>query len=296
MSHFLDTKYKKQSAAITTVIMSLLVLVLFFVGLNYMDPPEEYGIAVNFGTSNVGMGAIQPEAPLKAQSEEIVEEQEEVIEEVVEATEPEVSQEETVVSEDVATQETEESIAIKKALEEKKKADALAEKQRLEEERIEKERQEAIAKQKAEEAEKKKKLDALMGGINNTNGTATGGEGNDNEAGDKGKETGDPYAPSYFGNAGKGSRGVGYGLNGRGKPTGKIFKQECNEYGLVVIRIEVNKQGNVVKTSLDLKNTKNDAPCLVETAKKIAKTYEWEVDNDAPTRQFGFVYINFKQQ
>ena len=36
----------------------------------------------------------------------------------------------------------------------------------------------------------------------------TGGEGDDNKAGDKGQLDGDPYAPSYFGDPGTGSGGV----------------------------------------------------------------------------------------
>ena len=66
----LDTKYKKQSAALTSAIMALIILAMFFVGLRYLDPPIEYGIALNFGTSDVGMGDVQPTEPLKAASQE----------------------------------------------------------------------------------------------------------------------------------------------------------------------------------------------------------------------------------
>jgi len=38
----------------------------------------------------------------------------------------------------------------------------------------------------------------LIGGINKSEGTASGGEGDDNKAGDKGQPDGDPYATSYF--------------------------------------------------------------------------------------------------
>lgn len=262
------------------------MVTIFFVGMRYLDPPEEYGIAVNFGTSDVGMGDIQPNAPLKPASEEIIEEQEEIIETVSAASSE-------AISEEVATQDAEEAIVIKKASD-KKKVDDLAEKKRLEDTRIAKEKQDAIAKKQAEEAEKRKKLDAMIGGINNANGTANGGEGNDNSPGDKGQLNGDPYAPSYFGNDGKGNVGVGYGLNGRGKPTSTTYTQECNEYGLVVVRIEVDRQGNVIKAALDLKYTQNDAPCLVEPAKKIALTFKWPSDNKAPIRQIGYISINFK--
>ena len=66
MFTFLNSEHKRKSAAITTVIMCLLLVAIFFVGMKYLDPPEEYGIAVNFGTSDVGMGDVQPTEPLKA--------------------------------------------------------------------------------------------------------------------------------------------------------------------------------------------------------------------------------------
>jgi len=291
MSNFLDTKYKRKSAAITSVIMSLLLVAIFFVGMTYLDPPEEYGIAINFGTSEVGQGNIQPKATLKAASEE--KNIEEIKDESEPANKPEVLEEETDVSEEVATQDTEEAIAIKKAKEVKRKAEEVAKKAQLEKERIQREKQAEIAKQKAEEEAKRKKLDALIGGINNSEGTETGGEGNDNEAGDKGRITGDPYAPSYFGNGDSG-KGVGYGLNGRGKPTSIIYKQDCNEYGVVVVRIEVDRSGKVIKATPGAKGSTNTAPCLIDPAKKIALSFKWPANATAPTRQIGFVSIKFE--
>ncbi len=293
MAHFLDTKHKKQSAAITTVIMSLLLVLIFFVGLKYLDPPEEYGIAVNFGTSTIGMGAIQPEAPLKAASKEIIEEeQEEIKEEVVETVEPEVSQEETVVSEDVATQETEEAIAIKKATEEKKKAEDLAQKKRLEEARIEKEKQAEIAKKKAAEEAKRKKLDALIGGINNADGTATGGEGDDDKPGDKGKITGDPNASGYYGNGGTGSGGD-YQLGNRKPLLRPKPAYICNEEGLVIVEIEVDVKGRVVKATAGIKGSTNTAACLLSQAKEAALKTTWQPDSKAPSKQIGTIKYRF---
>ena len=73
---YLDTPHKRKSAIATTLVMVLLLFLIFTFGLKYFDPPLEYGIAVNFGTSNVGSGNIQPTEPLKSSSS-----QEEVIEE-----------------------------------------------------------------------------------------------------------------------------------------------------------------------------------------------------------------------
>ena len=102
--------------------MSLLLVLIFFVGMTYLDPPEEYGIAVNFGTSDVGMGDIQPSEPLKSTSEEKLPEKEEV-EETVEQEVTEKASE--AVEEDVATQNNEEAIAIQKKVDAKKKADEI---------------------------------------------------------------------------------------------------------------------------------------------------------------------------
>lgn len=290
MSHLLDTTYKRKSAVITTVIMSLIILALFFVGMKYLDPPEEYGIAVNFGTSDVGMGDVQPEAPLKAASEEIIEEeQEEIIEEVVEPSEPAVTEE---IAEEVATQENEEAIAIKKAAEEKKKADALAEKKRLEEERIEKVKQAEIAKKKAAEEAKRKKLDAMIGGISNADGTATGGEGNDNTAGDKGKITGDPNASGYYGNGGTGSGGD-YQLGNRKPLIRPKPAYNCDEEGLVVVGIEVDKNGKVIKATPGIKGSTNTADCLLSQAKIAALSTKWNPDPKAPSKQVGTIKYRF---
>jgi hypothetical protein len=51
---FLDTTYKKKSTAITAIILIALLWMIFNFGMKYQDPPEEYGIAINFGTSNQG--------------------------------------------------------------------------------------------------------------------------------------------------------------------------------------------------------------------------------------------------
>ena len=270
--------------------MGLLMVVIFFFGMTYLDPPEEYGIAVNFGTSNVGSGAIQPKEILKPSSEELIEE--EVQEEIEELIEPEKIEEANDISEEVATQDNEEAIAIKKAKEEKQKVEEAERKAQLEKERIEKVRLDAIAKQKAEEAAKKKKLDALIGGINNSNGTDTGGEGNDNQAGDKGNINGDPNASGYYGNGGNGGEGD-YQLGNR-KPISRPKPNYiCDEEGLVVVRIEVDVNGKVIKATPGVKGSTNTAACLLTQAKAAALKTKWTSDTKAPSKQVGTIKYRF---
>lgn len=278
---YFKTKHEKDSAKITTLITLILLLMIFVMGPQYLDPPTEYGVAVNFGTSNVGKGNVQPKQPVKSEPKKI----EQPPEPEVSKSEPAASSEE--VTEDIITQETEEAIAIRKQKEAEAKAKAIAEaKAKAEAERI--------AKEKREQEEKKKKLDALIGGVSKSDGNDTDSEGNDNQAGDKGQLDGDPYAPSYFGDPGTGSGGVGYGLNGRGSATYKTLKQDCNESGMVIVRIVVNRNGNVIEATPGVKGTTNTAKCLLDPAKKIALSHKWRSDSKAPAKQIGFVKVNFK--
>ncbi len=277
---YFETKHERNSAKITALITIILLLLLFVVGPPYMDPPEEYGVAVNFGNSDFGRGNVQPRKPVKSEPK--------VIEE---PPQPEPSKAEPTKSaeakEEVLTQDNAEEIAIKKQKEAEAKAKAIAEaKAKAEAERI--------AKEKREQEEKKRKLDALIGGVSKSEGSETGSEGNDNRAGDKGQLDGNPYAPSYFGGQGTGSGGVGYGLNGRGRASFKRLKQDCNESGLVIVRIVVNRNGNVIEATPGVKGTTNTAQCLLEPAKKIALSHKWPSDAKAPSRQIGFVSVNFK--
>lgn len=287
---YLDTPYKRKSAIATTIIMMLLLFLIFTFGLKYFDPPLEYGIAVNFGTSNVGSGNIQPTEPLKSASstEEVIEEtQQEEIEETVAETEPT-----SAPSEKVITQDSEESIKIKKQEEAKRKAEEAERQKKLEAERIERQRKAAEEKKKAEEAAKRKKLDDLMGGLNNSDGTATGGEGDDKQAGDKGNPNGDPNASGYYGNGGGGSGG-NYRLGNRKAVSKPKPTYDCNEQGRVVVSISVDKNGKVISAQPGIKGTTNSAPCLLTRAKEAALKTRFNSDSNAPVKQVGSIIYNF---
>lgn len=279
MSNFLDTDHKRKSAALTSLVMSLLVVGLFLFGITYLDPPEEFGIALNFGTSEVGQGDIQPTEALRPAAQEAVQEQQESVQEQVKQAAPKVAEE-------VLTQDTEDVYVIKKQLEAKKKADEVARKERVQ--------REAIAKQQAAELEKRRKLDALIGGVSNSNGTATGGQGNDNIAGDKGKITGDPNANGYYGNGAGGGGGSGDYQLGNRKPISRPKPNYiCDEEGLVVVSIEVNVYGKVINATPGIKGSTNTAPCLLSQAKDAALKTTWQPDSNAPSKQIGVIKYRF---
>lgn len=287
---FLDTRHKKKSFTLTTLLLSAVLLLLFYIGLTYLDPPIENGIAVNFGTMDFGSGPVQPKEKVRSEPKQV---ESQPVEQVQPAEPQEAVTEEAPV-EKVLTSNDEESIKIKQQEEAKRKADEAAEKAKAEAERISREKREAEERQRQEQEAKKKNIDALIGGIGQSDGTTTGSEGNDNTPGDKGLPDGDPYATTYYGAPGSGTGTGGYGLNGRSLVDSGKVRQECNEEGRVVVRITVDRSGKVIKAEPGVKGTTNNAPCLLEPARKTAFMHKWNLDSNAPAQQIGFVVVNFK--
>ena len=274
---YFRTKQERHSARLTALIALLLILLLFIVGPPYMDPPEEYGVAVNFGTTDFGSDTKQTQTPTPTNNEDIPEPNE---------TKTAVASESIANStEEVLTSDEEAAIAVKKV-------DQEALKKQVEEEAKAKADAERIRKENEAKERKKKALDDLMGGIGADNGNTSGSEGDDDIIGDKGQLNGDPYAPSYFGSPGSGTGGVGYGLNGRGTPTKTKFIPDCDEEGRVVVEIYVNQNGVVTNATAGKQGTTGDI-CLYEAARKTALTHKWPADSKAPFKQIGFVIVEF---
>lgn len=293
-----DTRHKKKSFTLTTILLSALLLLMFYLGLSYLEPPIENGITVNFGALEFGMGEEQPKKKVKSkpvnrpQIQEIIPAEEEP---VVEEEEPvEEAATEPAPSEKLLTQENEESIKIKQQEEAKRKAEEAARIAKEEADRKERERKAAEEKARQEQEAKKRELDALMGGISNAEGEVAGGEGDDQLAGDKGSPDGDPYATTYYGSPGSGTGTGGYGLSGRSLVNNGKVPQECNQEGRVVVKIVVDRNGRVIEATPGVKGTTNSDPCLLEPARKTAFLHRWNTDSKAPNQQIGFVVVNFK--
>lgn len=131
---------------------------------------------------------------------------------------------------------------------------------------------------KKEQETDKKKLDALIGGLNNKHGRINM----------------DSYSTTYYGSPISGSGTGGYGLKGRLLVNQGKVPQECNEEGRVVVRIVVDRNGNVISATPGVKGTTNNHPCLLEPAKKTALMHKWNLDSNAPSQQTGFVVVNYK--
>lgn len=255
---------------ITVVVHLIILALLLLFGLKYLDPPPENGIAINFGTTDFGNGQEQPNEPVKTAPKEV-------------SQEP-TSQTKAEIKEEVLTQDTEDAPVIKK--EEKKE--------------ISKEPPKELPKKtipkKPDPTPDKSTNDALSSLINGpkNNGTTLGSEGDDDKIGDKGDPNGDPNATSYYG-TGKGLDGDGnYILGGRKALNKERFVQDCNEAGIVVVSIEVDRTGKVINATAGVRGTTNNSKCLLDPAKRAALATKFNADEKAPSKQIGKIIYNFK--
>lgn len=275
-------EYERRGAMLALLVALITLLLMFVLGLKYMDPPDEYGVVLDFGGAASSAASSSSSQPVK---EEVVEE------EIVEETQPVEEAPADAAAENVLTQESEEAIAMKKAEQERKAKEAAEARERAKE----KARQEKIRK---EQEAKKKKLDALINGVGNSKGNDNdSGNGNSNSGndgngnGNDGLSGSGAYGNSTYGN-GSGDSGKGWGLQGRSAVSKKKHQPQCNEEGKVVVEIVVDKNGKVVKATPGKRGTIADS-CLYDAARRTALSYKFNAASDAPDKQIGFVVVQF---
>jgi protein TonB len=268
----LDTQHKRKSATITAVILILFILGIFNFGMQYLDPPEEYGVAINFGDMNVGSGV----SVLKSQK---TTPKEEVKTPAVTSPLKEVTKETLV--EKIITEETTKEVPIVGKVAEEKPT--------LVEDVVKKETPKVVTKPKPS----KESLDALNTLLNgNSSDGKSKGEGDAAVDGLKGDKDGEPISSKYYGNKGS-AAGGNYNLAGRKALSTPKKQPDCQEEGVVVVRITVAKNGKVVSAIPGVKGSTNTAPCLKKAAKEAALSTIWNSDGAAPEIQTGTIIYKF---
>ena len=288
---FTEIENRKKSLAMTTALFALLFLIFFYLKFsNQITLSELEGgggggeVAVNFGDSDVGSGDNYQsmEKVLSAPKQ----------------TKPTASAEKEII---VSENDDAPVIAAVKPTEKPKKLEV----------------EKPVVKVVPKPA--KSTSDALS---NLLNGSNKSGDGDDKVAGNKGKSNGDANASGYNGGGGTGTgsgggngsgqglgTGSGYG-NGSGSGTGNgngnyqlgnrkaLNKPQpnylCEEQGVVVVQISVDKSGRVISANPGVRGTTNAAKCLLDQAKIAAMNTKWQSDDDAPDKQVGKIIYNFK--
>ncbi len=278
-----ERKNKTIGFVITAAFHALLLLLLFFYVITTPNPPFEDnagGMAINFGTSDVGEGDVQPLTYTPVQTENNI---------ASDATSKPVNTEESVV-----TQNEEDAVAMS----DKKVKEKPVLKPKPDENALFK-----PSKNPTTVKTEKPKVDdnslfkpGAFGTPNNSKGDGEG-----KGQGDQGDPNGDPNSKSYKGNGtGTGSgNGPGSGnvnLSGRTVMSRYVPKNPCEQTrGKVMISIKVNRRGQVVSANFSQGGSTTADDCLVNVATQAARKYEFDIKDDAAEIQTGTILFTFKE-
>jgi len=238
-----DKKAKIESGLLTTLIMALLFLLLWYVSIDAPQEVEEEGVEVAFGTSEDGGGAEPDAVPMPP----------------IPVTQAPPPTPQAPSDNDLMVQDDEEALQLAKQREEERKRRAEEEEMirkqreeeaRLEAERIAKEQQlaEERARKAAEEQEKRDKAQALAGLFGN-NQQGAQGSGTTQGAATQGSNN-----PVGHGSVG----GNNWSLAGRNLKSLPKPSTQFNQEGKVVVNIQVNAAGKVISATVGEGTTVSD--------------------------------------
>lgn len=249
----------------TVLLMALIVALCVLLGLSYQNPPpDEQGVEVNLGDSDFGLG----ENPDPQESET----------ETVTPTAP------SPVAENVSTQKTETSVAMNTKKE------------------VAPQKVEPKVEPKKEEVKKEPEINkkALFPGKKKSQGG--GSEGVTSGEGNQGKAGGNPNSTRYDGNPGNGGSGNGGSGNGtgyslKGRTASRLTNPTYNssKEGKVVVKIWVDRNGNVVKAEPGIQGSTTTDARLLEQAKQAAMQSKFSSDPNATEQQVGTITYIFRK-
>ena len=281
----MSEKKDRIRAAIGAILFHLILLIaLIFMALVTPLPlPEEEGVEVNLGFSNVGSGNRQRTTPM----------------EQVKPPPPSPKNEAPEQPEDELVEDnSDEAPAIQEKPVEKPKHEEVKkkpeEKKEIEEKPVEEQKPQEIIKEVEPEPEPEPEpvVDPRLIYTGKKNKTGDSQEGNDKVAGDKGKETGDVNSKGYDGLGGKGN-GVSYSLGNRKAKSLPKPKYESDDQGKVVVSIWVDKLGRVKRAEIMQKGTNVTDIHLRNMARQAALKAKFTPDIEAAEVQKGTITYNF---
>lgn len=271
MNSFRD-KDKRKAIIISLVIYIGLAILFLFVGLKYPDPPlEETGVEISmadYGYDDVGSGDFEP-SNSSSSSEQIEESTED----------PAIETSESIVQEEIVTQEESEISVPENTQENVTEVIEVSE---------------PVQEQSTPEPEPEPepqiddKLKNVFGAWDETESATN--EGNQpGTTGNEGIESGNVEGKGTFG-----GNGSSFELGGRSMIGGPKIGEKPTEEGKVTLNIWVDRQGNIIRTSHDLKESTTTSQYLINLAKKAAKKAKFNPLPSATPEQRGkmtFIFI-----
>lgn len=249
-----DKNNRLIAALITLLLMSGFFLILWFCGLQYtLPPPPEYGVEINLGNTDLGMG----DTPLEDLSQT-----------------PQNTPAPLSSTDNIQTQ-TEESVAIptKKNKPSPKKSSQESPTQ---------------LQETPTESTPQTNPNALYTGRKNQTASA---QGSSAISGDEGREEGSVTGTGNSGSGGNG--GISFSLKGRTLKSLARPTYDSDEQGVVVVKIWVNNQGEITRVQPGVQGTTTTDENLWEKARQAALKSKFTPDEDAPLEQVGVISYKF---
>ena len=242
----------------TVVVHAVMLVCIFIFGIKYLDPPPFGGMVVAFGMDEDGSGAP-------------------ALNEVIPQAEPEAPQTAPVVEvpeEAFLSQEEESPVEVKKQ-------------EKVEEKKPEKKPDPVPEPPK--EPQPSKTTSQALANILSPGTDASKGDGQG--AGYKGLPQGSLSSDNY-GAAGVGGDG-NYQLAGRRALTKPKPEYSGSDQGRVVVRVRVDRQGNVISAKYSLQGTEVTDPQLIRNAEEAARRTKWQANPSAELEQEGVIIYDF---
>lgn len=252
-----EKKYRLISGSITAVVMAIIVIICLAFGYNPPDPPiPEEGVEVNLGNSDFGQG----DNPIPDASE---------------AANPAPAA--SSAQENVSTQTTEESVSMNTTPTPTPKVTKPTPN----------ESKPTETKPKEPEVNQKALFPGKKSNTSGGNQGVAGGQGN------QGKEGGNPNSNNYNGTPGNG--GSGFSLEGRSARALPTPTYDSQKQGKVVVKIWVDREGNVVNAEAPAKGSTITESAIVQKALAAAKVAKFSASSTAAEVQTGTITYVFKR-
>ena len=261
---------QRKGMAVTVAVHAVVLACLFLFGIRYLDPPPLGGMIVAFGMTEDGAGnPVYNDRPVPLQAQA-----------------PASSAPQVEVPEEALVTQTEESPVV---VEEKKTEKEKKPQPKKQPEKVER----VVETPKAEEAptpvQPSKTTTQALANILSPGNDAS--KGNGQGAGDKGSPQGS-LSSDHYGVAGVGGDG-NYRLAGRRALTKPKPEYTGSDQGRVVVRVQVDREGNVISAKYSLQGTEVTDPQLIRNAEEAARRTKWQAKPSAEPVQEGVIIYEF---
>lgn len=251
-----EQKNKFISGGTTALVLGLILIICLSFGYDPPDPPiPEEGVEVNLGNSDFGSG----DNPMPDPSPE--------------SSAPQPASQ----AEQVSTQRTESTVPINSS---DKPSTAKTNNET------------PTTKQPETPKQPEVNTNALFKKSDKSKTQNGGSQGVTQGSGNQGKEGGDPNSNRYDGTPGKG--GAGFSLTGRSAKALPSPTVNNNKEGKVVVKIWVDRSGNVTQVSAPEKGSTLTDAGYVQRSKNAAMNAKFSAKDDAPEVQTGTITYVFR--